>query len=122
MVANTFHIAIPGWEDSTEGSSDTESIDYIQEEPLPSASSAESAAEEEEMVEIDISSFEQEGDAFWSLLTGLGIESSGQIPIMTGFHQSKNAFFGHSRSFANPKPNIILDRRDEIYNPVPFVF
>ena len=76
MVANTFHIAIPGWEDSTEGSSDTESIDYIQEEPLPSASSAESAAEEEEMVEIDLSSFEQEGDAFWSLLTGLGIESS----------------------------------------------
>ena len=44
MVANTFHIAIPGWEDSTEGSSDTQSIDYIQEEPLPSASSAEIAA------------------------------------------------------------------------------
>ena len=33
-----------------------------------------------------------------------------------------NAFFGNSRSFAHPKPYIILDRRDEIYNPVPFVF
>lgn len=28
------------------------------------------------MVKIDISSVEQEGDAFWSLLTGLGIEVS----------------------------------------------
>jgi hypothetical protein len=33
-----------------------------------------------------------------------------------------NAFFGHSRSFAHPKPYIQNDRRDEIYNPVPFVF
>ena len=33
-----------------------------------------------------------------------------------------NAFFGHSRSFAHPKPNIQNDRRDEIYNPVPFDF
>jgi hypothetical protein len=33
-----------------------------------------------------------------------------------------NAFFGHSRSFAHPKTYIQNDRRDEIYNPVPFVF
>jgi hypothetical protein len=33
-----------------------------------------------------------------------------------------NAFFGHSRSFAHPKPHIIIDRRDEIYNRVPFDF
>ena len=33
-----------------------------------------------------------------------------------------NAFFGHSRSFAHPKPYIQNDRRDEIYNPVPFDF
>ena len=33
-----------------------------------------------------------------------------------------NAFFGHSRSFAHPKPRIQNDRRDEIYNPVPFDF
>jgi len=72
MVANTFHIAIPGWEDSRDGISDTESTDCFQEEPFPSASAAGSAAEEEHMVEINISSVEQE-DAFWTLLTGLGI-------------------------------------------------
>ena len=33
-----------------------------------------------------------------------------------------NAFFGHSRSSAHPKPYIIIDRRDEFYNPVPFDF
>jgi hypothetical protein len=76
MVANTFHIAIPGWEDSTEGNSDTESTDYIQEETFPSASAAESAAEEEQMVKIDTSSVEQEGDVFRGLLKGLGIEVS----------------------------------------------
>ncbi len=75
MVANTFHIAIPGWDDSRDGSSDNESTDCFQEEPFPSASAAESAAEEEQMVEIDISSGEQE-DAFWTLLTEMGIEVS----------------------------------------------
>ncbi len=33
-----------------------------------------------------------------------------------------NAFFGHSRSFAYPKPYIQSDRRDEIYNLIPFDF
>jgi hypothetical protein len=36
--------------------------------------------------------------------------------------ETLNAFLGHSRSFAHPKPYIQNDRRDEIYNPVPFVF
>jgi hypothetical protein len=49
--------------------------DCFQEELFPSTSAAESAAEEEQMVEIDISSVEQE-DAFWTLLTRLGIEVS----------------------------------------------
>ena len=30
-----------------------------------------------------------------------------------------NAFFGHSRLFAHPKPHIQNDRRGEICNPVP---
>jgi hypothetical protein len=33
-----------------------------------------------------------------------------------------NAFFGHFRSFAHPKPYIQNDRREEIYNPIPFDF
>jgi len=33
-----------------------------------------------------------------------------------------NAFFGHSRSFAHPKTYIQNDRRDKIYNHVPFDF
>ncbi len=33
-----------------------------------------------------------------------------------------NAVFGHYHLFAHPKPYIIIDRRDEIYNPVPFDF
>ena len=36
--------------------------------------------------------------------------------------ETLNAFFGHSRSFAHPKPYIIINRRDEIYDPVPLVF
>jgi hypothetical protein len=35
---------------------------------------------------------------------------------------SQKTLEGHSRSFAHPKPYIQNDRRDEIYNPVPFDF
>jgi hypothetical protein len=33
-----------------------------------------------------------------------------------------NAFYGHSRSFAHPKPSIKNDQRKKIYNPVLIVF
>ena len=45
-------------------------------------------------------------------------------PYSTPFSALKrktlNAFFGQSRSFSHPKPYIQNNRRDEIYNPVPF--
>jgi hypothetical protein len=33
-----------------------------------------------------------------------------------------NAFYGHFRSFAHPKPCVKNDQRNEIYNPIPFFF
>jgi hypothetical protein len=33
-----------------------------------------------------------------------------------------NAFYGHFRSFAHPKPHIKNDQRKKIYNPVLIVF
>jgi hypothetical protein len=36
--------------------------------------------------------------------------------------ETLNAFYGHSRSFAHPKPYIKNDQREKIYNPVLIVF
>ena len=49
----------------------------------------------------------------------LGVFGLRVIPVK---RKTLNAFFGHSRSFAYPKPYIIITRRDKIYNTVSFVF
>ncbi len=60
----------------------------------------------------------------WVHATPRSTPLSGRLGLRVSSVKLKtlNAFYGHFRSFAHPKPYIINDQRKKIYNPILIVF
>ncbi|KAK4013504.1 hypothetical protein OUZ56_026058 [Daphnia magna] len=75
VVFNTFYIPIPGWKEFEDVSCARDYTENFDDGSITSAPAVSNGnGDEEDMVEIDISSTEKEEDAFWTMLAGLEID------------------------------------------------